>query len=288
MTAIYKRELRSYLNSMIGWVFMACVMLFIGIYFYVYNMFYGYPYFSVALNGTLFIFMLVVPILTMRSLAEERHSRTDQLLLTAPVSVTKIVLGKFFAMVTLFGAVCLISCLCPFIIKSYGKAFFGRDFGAIVMYFLLGCCYIAIGEFLSSLTESQIIAAVASYAVFILLYLVPGLASAIPGTASVSLIGFGVIILVIALIYYAMTKNWFVSLCFGAVGIILLCVINMIKPALFENALPSLLQTLTLTTGFSDAANTSILSVGEIVRYLSIIFFFCFLSVQSIQKRRWS
>lgn len=288
MIAIYKRELRSYLTSMIGWVFMACILLIIGIYFYMYNMYYGYPYFSVALNGTLFIFMLIIPVLTMRSLAEEKKSRTDQLLLTAPVSVTEIVLGKFLAMATLFGFVCLIACVCPLIIKSYGSAYFGRDYGSIFMYFLLGCCYLAIGEFLSSLTESQIIAAVASYAVFILLYLMNGLVAAIPSTAFVSLVGFGVLVLAVALIFYALTKNWFGALVIAAIGVIALGVIYMVKPTLYENALPTLLGTLSLTASFSETASYSVLSIGSVIRYLSVIFFFCFLSVQSIQKRRWS
>ena len=103
MIAIYKRELKSYFTSMIGWVFMAAVLVFLGLYFYVYNMYYGYPYYAYAMSGTQFIFMLAIPILTMRSFAEERHSKTDQLLLTAPVSVAQIVLGKFLAMVTVFG-----------------------------------------------------------------------------------------------------------------------------------------------------------------------------------------
>ena len=288
MLAIYKRELKSYLTSMIGWVFMACILLFIGVYFFVYNMYYGYPYFSYALTGTLFIFMLVIPILTMRSLAEERRSKTDQLLLTSPVSVGQIVAGKFFAMATIFGFVCLICCLCPLIVKAYGNAYLATDYSSILLYFLLGCCYISIGLFLSSLTESQIIAAVASYAVFILLYLMNGLVDAIPATAITSLIGFAVILLAIVLIYFALTKNAFLSLVIGAVGIIALCLLYLFVPGIFENALPNLLSTLSLTTSFQETANYSVLSLGSIVRYCSIIFFFCFLTMQSIQKRRWS
>ena len=288
MLAIYKRELKSYLTSMIGWVFMACIMLFIGIYFYMYNMYYGHPYFSYALNGTLFIFMLVIPILTMRSLAEERRSKTDQLLLTAPVSVTQIVAGKFLAMATIFGMVCLLSCLCPLVIKSYGSAYFATDYATIFLYFLLGCTYISIGLFLSSLTESQIIAAVASYAVFILLYLMNGLVNAIPTTAITSLIGFVVILLVIALLYYILTRNGFVSLVIAGLGVIALCVLYLFVPGIFENALPNLLGSLSLTTAFQETAYYSVLSLGSVVRYLSVIFFFCFLTAQSIQKRRWS
>ncbi len=78
MKAIYKREVSSYFNSMIGWIFVAVLTVFIGIYFFAYNLFQGYPYFSLSLGSSLFIFMVVVPILTMRSMADERHTKTDQ------------------------------------------------------------------------------------------------------------------------------------------------------------------------------------------------------------------
>ena len=138
MKAIYKRELSSYFNSMIGWVFCAVVTVFIGIYFMVYNLFSGYPYFSTALSAVLFVLMIAVPVLTMRSMAEERHSRTDQLLLTAPVSLTGVVLGKYLALLTVFAVPVGLSCLCPLIIKLNGTAFLASDYGTILAFFLLG------------------------------------------------------------------------------------------------------------------------------------------------------
>ena len=128
MTAIYKRELCSYFNSMIGWVFVSVLTVFIGIYFFVNNLFAGYPYFANSLGSTLFVFMVLIPILTMRSLADERHSKTDQLLLTAPVSVTAVVMGKYLAMLTVFAVPVLIACLCPLIIAVNGTAFLLTDY----------------------------------------------------------------------------------------------------------------------------------------------------------------
>ena len=160
MKAIYKREVSSYFNSMIGWIFVAVLTVFIGIYFFAYNLFQGYPYFSLSLGSSLFIFMVVVPILTMRSMADERHTKTDQLLLTAPVSVTAVVLGKYFAMLTVFAVPVAIACLCPLIIALNGTAFLLADYGAILAFFLLGAVEIAVGMLISSLTESQIIAGV--------------------------------------------------------------------------------------------------------------------------------
>lgn len=123
MMAIYKRELKSYFQSMIGYAFIAFLMLFTGIYFTAYNLNYGYPYFSYALSATMFIFLVAVPVLTMKCFAEERKSKTDQLLLTSPVSVIEIVLGKYFAMVTVFLVPVLLSCIYPLIIKAQGTAY---------------------------------------------------------------------------------------------------------------------------------------------------------------------
>ena len=197
MKAIYKREVSSYFNSMIGWIFVAVLTVFIGIYFFAYNLFQGYPYFSLSLGSSLFIFMVVVPILTMRSMADERHTKTDQLLLTAPVSVTAVVLGKYFAMLTVFAVPVAIACLCPLIIALNGTAFLLADYGAILAFFLLGAVEIAVGMLISSLTESQIIAAVGTFGLLLLLYLWDGLVGFLPSTAVGSLLGFFVVLILV-------------------------------------------------------------------------------------------
>ena len=145
MKAIYKREVQSYFNSMIGWMFTAALTAFIGIYFMAYNLFQGDAYFSTALGATLFVLMVLVPILTMRSMAEERRSRTDQLLLTAPASVTAVVMGKYLAMLTVLACPLAIACLCPLIIRFNGTAFLLSDYASILAFFLLGAAEIAVG-----------------------------------------------------------------------------------------------------------------------------------------------
>lgn len=134
MKAIYKRELKSYFDSMIGYVFIAFLVAITGIYFMVYNLNMGYPYFSYALNSILFIMLVAVPVLTMKCFAEEKKSRTDQLLLTAPVSLSQIVLGKYFAMVTVFAVPCAIYAVFPLIIESQGEAHIGIDYMAILAF----------------------------------------------------------------------------------------------------------------------------------------------------------
>ena len=211
MTAIYKRELKSYFNSMTGYVFIAFFTAFMGIYFMAYNLYSGYPYFSYALNSTMTILLIAVPVLTMKSFAEDKKTKTDQLLLTAPVSVTQIVLGKYFAMVTVFLIPVLISCLCPLIIKANGEAYLLTDYASILAFFLLGCIFIAIGMFISALTESQVIAAVGTFGILFVLCLWSDLISFLPSSEMGTVIGLLIFVTVFALIVWGVTRNWFVA-----------------------------------------------------------------------------
>ena len=141
MAAIYRRELKGYFNTMIGYVIIVFLLAFSGIYFMAYNLNYGYPYFSYVLSGGIFMLLIAAPLLTMRSFAEERKNRTDQLLLTAPVSLFQIVMGKYLAMITILGIPCAVYLLFPLMIKMQGTAYILSDYLSILVYFLLGCVY---------------------------------------------------------------------------------------------------------------------------------------------------
>ena len=229
MKAIFNREFKSYFTSMIGPVFVAALVLVTGIYFMVYNMSYGYPYFAYTLSASAIVFVLTVPLLTMRSFSEERHSKTDQLLLTSPVSVTQIVLGKFFSMAAVVAIPCVIFCLCTLIIKSTGTAYFLVDYSTILVYFLIGCAYVAIGMLISAMTESVIIAAVGTIITLLLINLSNGLSRYVPNTAIASLIGCLILLVLLCVIVYVMTKSnaaTFGLLIGGAAVLIILYVIN--------------------------------------------------------------
>ncbi len=288
MIAIFKRELRGYLTSMIGFVFVAVILLLVAFYFYMYNMYVGYPTFSNALTGTTFILMLVIPLLTMRSFAEERHAKTDQLLMTYPVSVPKIVAGKFFSMAFLLLITCVICGICPMIIDRFGDVNYAAEYGALLMYFLMGCCYIAMGMFISSLTESQIIAAVLSYAIFIVLFMAPSIGQAIPNEGYVSLIAFLVIAVVLAVIVYTQTKSWLVTILSFVVLAAAIGIAYWKMPLKFEGLFGKYFSKISFAEGFRRASSYNVISLTSLVTYLSVIFFFCFLTVQSVQKRRWA
>ena len=288
MLAIYKRELKSYFHSMTGCVFIAFLVMFTGIYFMAYNLNAGYPYFSYTLSGSLIVFLVGIPLLTMRSFSEERKTKTDQLLLTAPVSLTKVVLGKYFAMVTVLAGPNVIFCLFPLLIKLQGTAYLLVDYSSIAVFFLLGCVYLAIGMFMSSLTESQIIAFISTFGILLLLYLWDGILSFLPGSALSGMIGILLILTLIVVYIYHMTKNWMLAAGIEAVGIAAALIVYFVKSSLYENLLTKLLGRLALADVFMNISSSNIVDVSGLLLYVSILIIFVFLTIQTIQKRRWS
>ena len=288
MLAIYKRELKSYFHSMTGCVFIAFLVMFTGIYFMAYNLNAGYPYFSYTLSGSLIVFLVGIPLLTMRSFSEERKTKTDQLLLTAPVSLTKVVLGKYFAMVTVLAVPNVIFCLFPLLIKLQGTAYLLVDYSSIAVFFLLGCVYLAIGMFMSSLTESQIIAFISTFGILLLLYLWDGILSFLPGSALSGMIEILLILTLIVVYIYHMTKNWMLAAGIEAVGIAAALIVYFVKSSLYENLLTKLLGRLALADVFMNISSSNIVDVSGLLLYVSILIIFVFLTIQTIQKRRWS
>lgn len=273
---------------MVGCVFVAFLVAFTGIYFMAYNLTAGYPYFSYTLSGSLIVFLVGVPLITMRSFSEERKNKTDQLLLTAPVGLGKIVMGKYLAMVTVIAIPNVIFCIFPLIIRSQGTAYLMVDYLSIGVFFLLGCVYAAIGMFLSSLTESQIIAYISTFGILLVLYLWDGILSMLPGSAISGLIGVLILLTAVSFYVWRMTENPVMAGGIELIGIVVSAALYIVKTDLFENLLTNLLGRLALANVFTDITTNSILDVTGIVLYLSIIAVFVFLTVQAVQKRRWS
>ncbi len=288
MLAIYKRELKSYFQSMVGCVFIAFLVAFTGIYFMAYNLTAGYPYFSYTLSGSLIVFLVGIPLLTMRSFSEERRNKTDQLLLTAPVSLWQIALGKYLAIVTVIAVPNVIFCAFPLVIQAQGTAYLTVDYISIGVFFLLGCVYAAIGMFLSALTESQIIAFISTFGILLVLYLWDGLLAMIPSSAVSGLVGILIILTLIVFYIHNMTGNAVLSGAIEVIGIAAGVIVYIVDSSLFENLLTNWFGKLALANIFTDITSNSIVDVTGIVLYLSIIAVFVFLTIQAIQKRRWS
>lgn len=287
MLAVYKKELRSYLTSMVGYVFIAFVLLILGIYFTAYNLQYASPDFGATLSSVTFLFLVITPILTMRILAEEKKNRTDQLLLTAPVSVWKVILGKYLSMVTIYAIPVVISAFYPLIMGRYGVISYPMAYVAVIGFFFLGCAQIAVGLFLSSVTESQVIAAVLTFGILFCSYMMDGIERFFSDTAISSMVAFLIIAVVVGIVVYQLTKNIIFSSCVGGVLVIGIAAVYFIKPTVFTGLIQKFLNLFAIANHFDDFVG-GIFDVTGIIYMVSVVCIFVFLTVQCIQKRRWS
>lgn len=272
---------------MSGYVFMAFLLLFAGIYVTAVNLKSAYASFEYTLSSMTTVFIFIIPILTMRSLAEERHARTDQLLYSLPLKVSDIVLGKYLAMLTVLLIPMAIISVYPIILSVFGTVHYAACYGAILAFFLLGAALIAICMFMSALTESQIIAAVLSFGVLLAAYLMNGIAVLVPSTAIASFLCLIVVSVIFAVVVWALTKNSMIAVIAAAICIVPLSATYYLNSSAFEGLFPDLLRTLSLFDRFNNFVY-GIFDVTALIYYLSIIVFFLFLSIQSVEKRRWS
>lgn len=287
MKAIYKKELRAYFHSIIGWLFLAFFLAFVGLYFYLYNLYSGYTHFGYALSSITLIFLLLVPMVTMRIMAEENRQKTDQLLFTAPVSVERILAGKYLAVVTLFGIVMLITCTYPLLLTVFGEVNLPMAYGSIFGFFLLGCSYLAIGTFLSTVTDSQAFAAVLTFIVVLVTVLMDSIAGLFSGDAKTAWLVFAFLLLLLAVVTWLSMKNRIVTGGFFLISQAVLAGCYFWKPSLFEGAIPKVFAWFSVVDRFDDFV-TGVFNLSSVVYYLSVIVLFYFLSVQEIKKRRWN
>ena len=287
MGSVYKKELRSYFCNMQGAVFTGFLLLISGIMTVLYNFKGLYPNFEYTLSDTGFIFLLIVPILTMRVIAEEKHGRTDKLLYALPISVTDIILGKYFALVTVFLVPVAVMGLYPIVLSFYGNVSLLSAYSALVGFVLLGCALLAIGMVLSSLTESQVIAAVLSFGVLLLLYLMGSLSSLIPSTAGASLIAFSVCCLLLGLLVWYMTKDPWVGVTAAVLSAAVLLFFYFRAKDSFAGLFSSVLEKLSVFDRFTTFVG-GLFDLTAVVYYLSIVVFCLFLCVQSLEKKRWN
>lgn len=287
MLAIYKRELKSYLTSMVGYLFMFFVLLIAGIYFSAYQLTAAYPKFEYTLNAMTFVFLIAVPILTMRVLAEERKQKTDQLLLTSPVSVLGIVMGKYLALVTIYAIPIAVLATYPLLMSKFGTVELGAAYTALLGFFLLGSANIAIGVFFSAITESQVIAAVLTFVFLFAFYMMNGISSFFSQTAMSTCVTFGLLIIALSLMIYSMIKNAVISGIICVAGEAVLVIIYVVKSSVFEGGIQKVLEVFNLSSHFENFTN-SIFDVTGVLYFVSVITICIFLTMQTILKRRWN
>lgn len=287
MKAVFKHELRQYFDSMTAYVFGAFLLLFIGIGSMLYNLQSAVSNFEFVLNFASIVFVVIVPVLTMRTLSEERKQKTDQLLYALPISTTQVILGKYAALLLVFLIPLCFVALYPLLFSQFGEVYLPTAYGSLFAFFLLGAALIAVGVFLSSLTDNQGLAAGLGIGAILLNYYSVSLSEYVSSTAAGSLVTFAVLIVCLGLIIRALTRNDMLSIAVGLVLLAALIGVYALDGTALEGLLPDIMKTLSLFSRFSVFVN-GVFDLTGVVYFLSVTVFFLFLAVQSMEKRRYS
>ena len=287
MKAVFKHELRQYFDSMTAYVFGAFLLLFIGIGSMLYNLQSAVSNFEFVLNFASVVFVVIVPVLTMRTLSEERKQKTDQLLYALPISTTQVILGKYAALLLVFLIPLCFVALYPLLFAQFGEVYLPTAYGSLFAFFLLGAALIAVGVFLSSLTDNQGLAAGLGIGAILLNYYSVSLSEYVSSTAVGSLLTFAVLIVCLGLIIRALTRNDMLSIAVGLVLLAALIGVYALDGTALEGLLPDIMKTLSLFSRFSVFVN-GVFDLTGVVYFLSVTVFFLFLAVQSMEKRRYN
>lgn len=180
MFSIFKREFRAYFTSPLGYVFLAIFYAFSGLFFYIFSLSIGSTDISGVFLMMFIVLMIFVPLLTMRLLSEDKKQKTDQLILTAPVSLLSVVLGKFLAAYAIFVIGVAVMPVYGFVMSTFTTISWLPIWGNTVGLLLIGGIFVSVGLFVSSLTENQMIAAIGSFFINLMILLMNTLTSALP------------------------------------------------------------------------------------------------------------
>ncbi|MBE6636270.1 MAG: ABC transporter [Ruminococcaceae bacterium] len=288
MGAIYRKELKAYFSNMTGYIAMAMILLMTSVFVKLYCFDAKYPTMEYALPTATVILMLAIPILAMRSFAEERRQKTDLLLYTLPISTTQIVLGKYFAMLTVLAVPTAVLLFYPLLLSLYGTVNLLASYASILLFYLLAAAMTAICMFMSSLTESQVIAAVLGSGTLILCYFAQILSAALPTSSLASYIAFTVVICLVALAVYSFTKNYWVAFSTAVVLEAILLIVFMINRSLFMGLFQKAVGKIALFDIFNASVSSQLFDLTTVIYFLSVSVLFSFLTIQTVEKRRFS
>lgn len=287
MTAVFKHELKLYFHSLTAYLFGAFLLAFVGIGSMLYNLQAAVSNFEYVLSFGCLVFVVIVPILTMRVIAEERKQKTDQLLYSLPITTTQIIVGKYLSLLAVYLLPLCIICLDPLVFSQFGEVYLLTSYGSLFAFFVMGAALLALGLFISSLTDNQGFAAGIGIAVILLNYYSVSLSEYISATAPGSAAAICILIFALAALVRHLTKN--TKLAYG-IGFALLAVtiaVYFLQPEKFEGLLPNIMTRLSLFERFYSFVN-GVFDLTAIVYYLTFTVFFLFLSVQSLEKRRYN
>jgi len=287
MTAIFKREFKSCFTGMIGWVIAAVSLFFLGLYFTNRNLLYASSDFASVLYTMTMILLFLLPAISMRSFAEERKNKTDQLLLTSPVSIPAIVAGKFLAELAIFALPLAAAVVMPLLLQAFGTVSLVAAYSALLGYLLLGGACLAVGTWISALTENQILAYLATFGALLVAYLMNGIQTMFTTGNLLAFIVFMIVLLVASVLVGVICKRLAAGAVVFCVGAVVLFVLFQLRPAWLLTAFNAVLSALALFEPFKDIVG-GMFSIPAIVYYLSVMGLFLFLTGQALARRRWN
>lgn len=287
MVAVCKHELRMAFHSLTAYVFGAFLLAVVGIGAMLYNLQAAVSNFEYVLSFSSLVFAVIVPILTMRTLAEERRQRTDQLLYALPLSTWEVIFGKYLALLAVFALPLCVIAVYPLIFAQFGEVYLPTSYGSLFAFFLLGAALIAVGVFLSSLTDNQGFAAGISVAVILFNYYSVALSEYVAATAQASALALFVLAAGVGLLVKALTRSENLALAVGLPLMAAVALAYFADGSLFEGLLPDLMAALSLFDRLTVFVN-GVFDLTAVAFYLSVAAFFLFLSVQSLEKRRYN
>ncbi len=287
MTAIFKREFKSCFTGMIGWVIAAVSLFFLGLYFTNRNLLYASSDFASVLYTMTMILLFLLPAISMRSFAEERKNKTDQLLLTSPVSIPAIVAGKFLAELAVFALPLAAAVVMPLLLQAFGTVSLVAAYSALLGYLLLGGACLAVGTWISALTENQILAYLATFGALLVAYLMNGIQTMFTTGNLLAFIVFMIVLLVASVLVGVICKRLVAGAVVFCAGAVVLFVLFQLRPAWLLTAFNAVLSALALFEPFKDIVG-GMFSIPAIVYYLSVMGLFLFLTGQALARRRWN
>ena len=287
MTAVLKHELKNYFHSLTAYVFGAGLLLAVGLGALRYNLQAAVSNFEFALSYFSIVLAVIVPILTMRVIAEERKQRTDQLLYALPITTTQVIVGKYLALLTVYLIPLCVIAVYPLVFSRFGDVYLLTSYGSILAFFLMGAALIALGVFISSLTDNQGFAAGIGIAVILLNYYSVSLSEYVSSTVFGSVVALCVLVLALGAVIKYLTKNENLAYAVCFVLIAAIAITAFMDNAKFEGLLPAVMTKLSLFDRFTGFVN-GVFDMTSVVYYASVAVFFLFLSVQSLEKRRYN
>ena len=287
MLAMFQKELRSYFTSAIGYIFIGTFLLITGIFFTMYNLLSASPSYNYTLQSLITIFLFIIPVLTMKIISEETKTKTDQLLFTSPLKITDIIVGKYLAALAIFTISLLITVIYPIILSTFGTIYASEILSGYIGIYLLGATLIAIGLFVSSLTESQVASAVICFGVLLFIFLIDNIEQALPSTRNASIVFVLIMVAIFSLFVYFSTKNIYAATVSTLIGLSVTLTSYLVKKEAFDGLIQKIFGWFSLIKRYT-LFSQGVISLNSVVYYLSFIAAFIFLTIRVVDKRRWS